>query len=82
MFRARAAALALLACLCFRRPGGGGRRATGLDADGVTHITDTPTDPRYQRIAGGFSGSDAGWLKVPEASRSDLGLRQGDRGDG
>ncbi len=41
-----------------------------LDTEDVTHITDTPTDPRYQRIAGGFSGSDAGWLKVPETSRA------------
>ncbi len=69
MFRASAAALALMALLSPAAPAEAGG-AYRFDADGVTHITDTPTDTRYQRIAGGFSGSDAGWLKVPEASRT------------
>jgi len=42
-----------------------------VDDEGVTHITDTPNDPRYRRIAG-FSGTAAGWLKVPAAVRGGL----------
>ncbi len=39
-----------------------------VDEEGVTHITDTPNDPRYSRIPG-FSGTASGWFKVPEAVR-------------
>jgi soluble lytic murein transglycosylase-like protein len=39
-----------------------------VDEDGVTHLTDTPNDPRYRAMSG-FSGTAAGWLKVPEATR-------------
>jgi len=42
-----------------------------VDEEGVTHITDTPNDPRYQRISG-FSATAAGWLKVPQALRGAL----------
>jgi soluble lytic murein transglycosylase-like protein len=42
------------------------------DADGVTHFTNAPTDPRYQRM-GGMSGTAIGWLRVPEALRSRYG---------
>jgi soluble lytic murein transglycosylase-like protein len=37
------------------------------DDDGVTHITDAPTDPRFKRVA--TSGTAAGWLRVPVAAR-------------
>ena len=37
-----------------------------VDDDGVTHITDTPNDPRYRPMAS-FSGTATGWLKVPQA---------------
>ena len=35
-----------------------------VDDEGVTHITDTPNDPRFRRISG-FSATAAGWLKLP-----------------
>jgi hypothetical protein len=35
--------------------------------DGTVHFTNTPTDPRYQRM-GFTSGSQAGWLNVPGGS--------------
>ncbi len=38
------------------------------DAEGVTHFTNAPTDPRYRRIAG-MSGTAVGWLRLPEATR-------------
>lgn len=37
------------------------------DGDGVTHLTDSPTDPRFHRMAG-VSGTAAGWLRVPEST--------------
>jgi soluble lytic murein transglycosylase-like protein len=47
-----------------------GDRAFRLtDAQGVTHITDAPNDPRYRPMFA-TSGSASGWLKVPEATRS------------
>jgi soluble lytic murein transglycosylase-like protein len=39
-----------------------------VDEDGVTHLTDAPNDPRYRAMSG-FSGTESGWLKVPEATR-------------
>lgn len=39
------------------------------DGDGVTHFTNAPTDPRYQRMPG-LSGTSAGWLRLPEAARA------------
>ena len=42
-----------------------------VDEDGVTHITDTPNDPRF-RVVEGFSGTSTGWLKVPQAVRGGL----------
>jgi len=42
-----------------------------VDEDGVTHITDTPSDPRF-RVVDGFSGTATGWLKVPQAVRGGL----------
>jgi hypothetical protein len=37
--------------------------------DGTTHFTNAPSDPRYQRMAG-FSGSQAGWLRLPQGDTS------------
>jgi len=42
-----------------------------VDEEGVTHITDTPNDPRFQAVEG-FSGTATGWLKVPQAVRGGL----------
>src|SRR5436305_12579265 len=36
-------------------------------ADGTVHFTNAPTDPRYQRIPGFSSGTEAGWLRLPGA---------------
>lgn len=35
------------------------------DAEGVTHFTNAPTDPRYRTM--GMSGTGAGWLRLPPA---------------
>jgi soluble lytic murein transglycosylase-like protein len=34
------------------------------DAEGVTHFTNAPTDPRYRSMPG-MSGTGAGWLRLP-----------------
>ena len=47
------------------------------DADGVTHFTNAPTDPRYRRILG-LSGTAAGWLRLPEAVRARYGEEIGE----
>jgi hypothetical protein len=39
-----------------------------IDEEGVTHITDAPTDPRFRRMTEA-SGTATGWLHVPPASR-------------
>ncbi len=39
-----------------------------IDEDGVTHMTDTPDDPRFRR-ATGSTGTAHGWLRVPQAQR-------------
>ena len=39
-----------------------------VDSEGVTYITDAPTDPRFRRIAGS-SGTESGWLRVPAVAR-------------
>ena len=46
-----------------------------IDEDGVTHLTDTPNDPRF-RVVDGFSGTAAGWLKLPQAVRGGLAFAQ------
>jgi soluble lytic murein transglycosylase-like protein len=38
------------------------------DSEGVTHLTNAPTDPRYQRFAG-LSGTLACWLSAPQLAR-------------
>jgi soluble lytic murein transglycosylase-like protein len=37
------------------------------DAEGVTHLTNVPADPRYRALRGS-SGSGAGWLRLPDRS--------------
>ena len=37
-----------------------------LDADGVAHFTNAPTDPRFQQV-GPASGTAQGWLRLGEA---------------
>ncbi len=70
LLRALFATLGLVSCaLVFSEAWGGAFRL--VDDEGVTHITDTPNDPRYRQIAG-FSGTAAGWLKVPAAARGGL----------
>ena len=39
-----------------------------LDADGVAHFTNAPTDARFQRI-GPVSGTAQGWLRLPTGGR-------------
>jgi hypothetical protein len=39
-----------------------------VDEEGVTHITDTPTDLRYRQISGS-SGTASGWLRVPSGAQ-------------
>ncbi len=38
------------------------------DQDGVTHITNAPTDSRYRAVPG-MSGTARGWLRMPESAR-------------
>ncbi|HVQ76748.1 MAG TPA: lytic transglycosylase domain-containing protein [Candidatus Binatia bacterium] len=58
-------ALVLGAAVLSGAPGAEGASPYELtDADGVTHFTNAPTDPRYQRMPG-FSGTAAGWLASP-----------------
>jgi Transglycosylase SLT domain/Domain of unknown function (DUF4124) len=40
------------------------------DADGTTHFTNAPTDPRYRRM-GITSGTAAGWLRLPPGPQGD-----------
>ena len=35
-----------------------------IDTDGTVHVTNAPTDPRYQRM-GRASGTEQGWLRLP-----------------
>ena len=37
--------------------------------DGTVHLTNAPTDPRYQRLAA-VSGTAAGWLRLPAGDRA------------
>jgi soluble lytic murein transglycosylase len=34
--------------------------------DGTIHFTNAPTDPQYRRLAGVSTGSEAGWLRLPQ----------------
>jgi hypothetical protein len=43
-----------------------------IDADGVTHLTDAPTDPRFRRVSG-LSGTASGWLGKGQRSRAERG---------
>jgi hypothetical protein len=40
------------------------------EADGTTHFTNAPTDPRYKRM-GFTSGTAAGWLRLPAAAHTE-----------
>jgi hypothetical protein len=40
-----------------------------IDGDGVVHLTNAPTDPRYRGLPI-VSGSSTGWLRMSESSRS------------
>ncbi len=42
------------------------------DDNGVTVITNAPTDPRYRPVPG-LSGTARGWLRIPEAARGVYG---------
>ena len=46
-----------------------------IDDEGVTHITDTPTDPRYRAMTS-VSGTASGWLKIPQVARGSLAFTQ------
>jgi len=46
-----------------------------VDEEGVTHITDTPNDPRFRPIRG-LSGTASGWLRVPEGQSVGLVFAQ------
>ncbi|HEY7038913.1 MAG TPA: lytic transglycosylase domain-containing protein [Methylomirabilota bacterium] len=39
-----------------------------VETDGVVHLTNAPTDPRYRGLPGS-SGSATGWLRMSETSR-------------
>jgi hypothetical protein len=39
-----------------------------VETDGVVHLTNAPTDPRYRGLPGS-SGTAAGWLRMSETSR-------------
>lgn len=47
-----------------------GGAARLVDADGVVHLTNAPTDPRYRSLAGA-SGTGSGWLRLSDRSRRD-----------
>ena len=39
-----------------------------VDKDGVVHVTNAPTNARYQRQQG-WSGTSSGWLAIPDVAR-------------
>jgi soluble lytic murein transglycosylase-like protein len=51
-------------------PASAGGAARLVDADGVVHFTNAPTDPRYRSLPGA-SGSGTGWLRLSDRSRRD-----------
>ena len=72
----KAVAIALILCATpWPVAEAGGRAYRLVDDEGVTHITDTPTDPRYRSMAG-FSGTASGWLKLPQVARGGLAFAQ------
>jgi soluble lytic murein transglycosylase-like protein len=61
--------VALLAVALFAPAGAAAASSFQLtDSEGVTHFTNAPTDPRYQRIPG-LSGTATGWLAAPQLAR-------------
>jgi Transglycosylase SLT domain len=55
----------LLVCLLVLSAPAPGSPFQFTDSEGVTHFTNAPTDPRYQRLSG-LSGTRAGWLSAPQ----------------
>src|SRR2546427_49389 len=47
--------------------------------DGTVHFTNAPTDPRYQRVTGFSSGTEAGWLRLPGAGARRVHRRRAGR---
>jgi hypothetical protein len=67
LFRITCSVLAwLCSCWCVLPAAAGGAYRL-IDDDGVIHITDAPTDPRYHPVPG-FSGTAAGWLRLPQGA--------------
>ena len=68
--RCRAALAVLAASLAALAagPADAGGTYTRVDEEGVTHLTDAPTDARF-RPAPGASGTASGWLAVPPTAR-------------
>jgi hypothetical protein len=50
---------------------GAGGAFTRVDADGVVHITDAPTDRRFRSLTGDDPATAGGWLPAPAPSRGD-----------
>jgi Transglycosylase SLT domain len=67
VFSVRLALLAILLATMFDVSFVGAEMYKLTEADGTTHFTNAPTDPRYQRI-GFTSGTAAGWLRLPPGS--------------
>jgi soluble lytic murein transglycosylase-like protein len=61
--------LTLLATLIPPAPSYASSLYRRVDEEGVTHFTNAPTDPRFQRV-GSLSGTAQGWLRLPDAVRS------------
>ena len=72
--RILASAIGLLA-LSWVPSEAGDRAFRLIDEDGVTHITDAPTDPRYRPLLG-FSGTASGWLRIPDSARGGRAFAQ------
>lgn len=65
--KATLAAMALLALSPWAPPAFAGAFRL-IDGNGVVHLTNAPTDPRYRGLPS-VSGTASGWLRLPESSR-------------
>jgi hypothetical protein len=70
VFAARIALLAILLAAVFDVSLVSAETYKLTEADGTTHFTNAPTDPRYRRM-GLRSGTAAGWLRLPPSPRGD-----------
>ena len=59
---------AVFASCAVGSPASAGGTYHRIDEEGVTHLTDAPTDPRFRRISS-TSGTAQGWLAVPQSFR-------------